>query len=143
MGNNPKLLSQIRLDNQCLNDDSFLYIACNGHSDQFVRLFHTKALVNITVKAKDEAFVAIIENGHSPEMIYLLLNEGFVNATLSVNDGLNPRSTALHWACSNGYSDIVMLLLKYDNVDVCSKDHYDNEPIHYAAEFGRTESYFL
>jgi hypothetical protein len=62
IGNNPKLLSKMRLNNQCLDDDSFLYIAVNGHSAEFLRLFHTKAIAKISVKAKDEAFVEIINN---------------------------------------------------------------------------------
>jgi hypothetical protein len=51
IGNNHELLSQIRLDNLYLDDDSFIYIAVNGHSAEFLRLFHTKAIEKISVKA--------------------------------------------------------------------------------------------
>jgi hypothetical protein len=80
-------------------------------------------------------------------MICELLNDGIVNATLSVifEDEEYQyevcESTALHWACMNGYLDVVQLLLKYDNVDVCCRDNHCNESIHYAAEFGHNESY--
>jgi hypothetical protein len=173
IGNHPKLPSQIRLDNQCLNDDSFLYIAVNGHSGEFLRLFHTKAIDKISVKAKEKAFVAIIYNDGSQEMICELLTDGFVDATLPVTyqyytsrckgtalhelltdgfvDATLPvtyqyytsrcKGTALHWACMNGYFDLVLLLLTYFNVEVCSKDTKCKEPIHYAAQYGHTESY--
>jgi ankyrin repeat protein len=144
MGNNPKLLYQIRLDNQCLNDDSFLYIACNGHSSEFIRLFQRKVCMNISTVAKDQAFVSIIENGLSPEMICELLKDDFVNAAVSVlyeDDGNEYKATALHWSCMFGYPDVVKLLLKYDNVDVCFKDINHDAPIHYAAQFGHAESY--
>jgi ankyrin repeat protein len=160
IGNDPELLSQallsqIRLDNQCLDDDSFLYMAINGHSAEFIRLFQTNACVNISTKAKDEAFIEIIENFNSKDMICELLRDGLVNATLSVtlavpfsviaedeeDEELHNRGTALHWACINGYVDVVQLLLKYDNVDVSSKDNHDNAPIHYAADVGHTESF--
>jgi ankyrin repeat protein len=137
---NPKLLSQIRLDNQCLNDASFLFIAAHDHSGEFIRLFQRKACMNISTIAKDQAFVGIIDNGHSPKMICELLKDGFVNATLSVYCKPN-QTTALHWACMNFYMDAALLLLNYDNVDVCSNDNFGNEPIHYAAELGHTESY--
>jgi hypothetical protein len=143
IGNHPKLPSQIRLDNQCLDDDSFLYIAFNGHSGEFLRLFHTKAIVKISVKAKEKAFVGIIQNGHSQEMICRLLTDGFVDATLPVDYEFYAShcvGTALHWACINGYLDAVLLLLKYDKVDVCFQDDNGNEPIHYAADLGHTES---
>jgi hypothetical protein len=141
IGNNHELLSQIRLDNQCLDDDSFLYIAFNGHSGEFLRLYHTKAIVKISVKAKEEAFVGIINNFGSQEMICELLTDGFVDATLTVTYEWRSKGTALHWAVMNGYLDAVMLLLKYDKVDVCFQDNNGNEPIHFAAQNGHTESY--
>jgi hypothetical protein len=145
IGNHPKLPSQIRLDNQCLDDDSFLYIAFNGHSGEFLRLYHTKAIDKISVKAKEKAFVAIINNNGLPEMICKLLMDGFVDATLSVTfldqENQDVEGTALHWACIYDYLDFVQLLLKYDNVDVCSTDSDVVEPIHHAALNGHTESY--
>jgi hypothetical protein len=156
IGNNPNLLSQIRLNNQCLDDDSFVFIAVNGHYREFHRLIQTNKWVKISSKAKDEAFVEIIqnsnftdvlniyENDHSQEMICELLNDGFVDATLSV---ILPfvdedfETTALHWACVKGYIDVFQVLLKYVNVDVSSRDDLEYEPIHYAAQYGHTESY--
>jgi ankyrin repeat protein len=71
-------------------------------------------------------------------MIYELLRDGFVNASVDLN-----KSTSLHWACEGGYLDIVLLLLNYENVDVCAKDNLDSEPIFYAAQNGHTESYSI
>jgi hypothetical protein len=138
IGRHPKLPSQIRLNNHCLDDDSFLYIAVNGHSGEFLRLFHTKAIDKISVKAKQKAFVGILQKGHSQEMICGLLTDGFVDGRLRVE---YHKLTALHWACIHGYIDVVLLLLNYDNVDLCSKDRRGNEPIHYAAQYGHMESY--
>jgi hypothetical protein len=143
--NDPELLSQIRLDNQCLDDDSFIYIAVNGHSYEFIRLFHTTAIVKISPKAKNDAFAAIIKNRNSHEMIFDLLKDGFINAKISFDFKYRGESkyqaTVLHWACLYDYMDVVLLLLKYDNVDFCSKDHCGDEPIHHAAELGHTQSH--
>jgi ankyrin repeat protein len=72
--------------------------------------------------------------------------DGSVYATLSVTfldqEDQDVEGTALHWACSNDYLDVVQLLLQYDNVDVCSTDIHAKEPIHYAARNGHTESYY-
>jgi ankyrin repeat protein len=78
-------------------------------------------------------------------MICELLKDGFVDAALPVTlfnvDEEYCEGTALHWACRNGYFDLVLLLLTYFNVDVCSEDTFGNEPIHDAAQNGHTESY--
>jgi ankyrin repeat protein len=73
-------------------------------------------------------------------MICELLTDGVIDATLPVIYEYR-EGTALHWACSNGYFDLVLLLLTYFKVDVCSKDTNGNEPIYYAAQNGHTESY--
>jgi hypothetical protein len=136
--------TRIRLDSKSINEDEFMFIAVKGHSDEFVRLFRTKAMVKISTEAKDKAFVEVIKNGHSKEMICELLKDCVVNATISFEFKYHIesqyRSTALQWACLYDYIDVVLLLLKYDNVDISAKDGCSNQPIHYAAALGHTES---
>jgi hypothetical protein len=100
---------------------------------------HTTACFKISAKAKEKAFVEIIENGRPQEMIYELLTGGFVDATLPVTMFSDVaieyyKSTAFHWACMNGYLDIVMILLKYDNVDIRSRERFVSEPKHFDYE---------
>jgi hypothetical protein len=136
---------RIKLDSQSFNNDSFIYIALEGHVKEFVRLLRTPASKRISVYAKEFAFIVIIEMGHPHEMIIELLKEGSVNASIPVSfdipHSLNhiEEGTALHWACAYGFLEIVQLLLKDKKVDVCAKDLCDIQPVHLAADLNQFE----
>jgi hypothetical protein len=136
---------RIRLDSQSLNNDSFIYIALEGHVNEFIRLLKTPAIKRISRYAKDFAFIVIIELGHDHEMIKELLKEGSVNTSIPVSFDVPSQinhieeGTALHWACANGFIEIVQLLLDDKNVDVCAKDLCDIQPVHLAADLNRFE----
>jgi hypothetical protein len=133
--------TRIRLDSQSFDDESFVYIAANGHSGEFIRLLQTKECANIiSPKAKNEALSIIINKGYPKEMVCELLKNGCVDASQTISD---ITGTLLHWACRQGYIEIVVILLKYPKVDPCAKTFGDRQPIHYAASLGHTNSKIL
>jgi ankyrin repeat protein len=144
--NHTQLLKRIRLHKNSLHDDSFVYIALNGHYQQFIRFFTIKSLRNISVIAKNAAFAGILKNGHRQEMICELLKDACVNISLILtfkhiaSGYIRERGTILHWACMHGHIEVVSLLLKYDNVDFHVKLN-GYEPIHFAVIFGHIQSY--
>jgi hypothetical protein len=60
---------RISLYNQSINDESFIFLAVNGHSAEFLRLLKTNACDKISVKAKQLAFTDILEYDFPQDMI--------------------------------------------------------------------------
>jgi hypothetical protein len=138
---------RIRLDTHSLDDESFVYIAVKGHSNEFIRLLQSNANDNISAKAKNNSLTEIIKNGHPPEMVCELLKDDCVNASMHVSfiyrelkESKYNGGTVLHWACIYGYADVALQLLKNPKVDVCAKAIDECHPIHHAASIGHTDS---
>jgi hypothetical protein len=105
---------RISLNNKRINDESFIFIAVNGHSHEFIRLFHTKALNEISINAKQFAFIALLRQHLFPqEMICELLKNGCVDPTVINNIGNN----CLHISAREGYDKVVKLLLDDPRMD--------------------------
>jgi hypothetical protein len=69
---------RIRLAREDLNDKSFLFIASQGHVQEFKHILTTRSSRAhlITPQAKETAFKEIVNLDHPPEMILALLKDG-------------------------------------------------------------------
>jgi hypothetical protein len=75
-GRKLRVTTRIRINSQSVNDESFTYIAVNGHSEEFVRLFKTNAFAQISLETKEFAQSEVIRNRFPQEMIFELLKDG-------------------------------------------------------------------
>jgi hypothetical protein len=77
-GRKLRVSAMIRIDSQSISDESFTYIAANGHSEEFVRLFKTNAFAQISLETKELALSVIIRKYFPQEMIFELLKDGLL-----------------------------------------------------------------
>jgi hypothetical protein len=127
--------TRIRIDIQSITDESFIYIAVNGHSDEFVRLFKSNACDRISLETKEFALSEIIRKGFPQEMIFELLKDGCVDPMVmrSYNRGYG---NCFHLSAMYGYDCIVKLLLEDGRIDPSVVDNDGDNCLHFSAMNG-------
>jgi hypothetical protein len=113
-----------------INDESFTYIAVNGHSEEFVRLFKTNAFAQISLETKEFVLTEVITNYFPQEMIFELLKDGCVDPMASYNGGFG---NCLHLSALNGYEGIVMILLEDNRIDPSVVNNNGSNCLHLSA----------
>jgi ankyrin repeat protein len=141
--------SRIRLDIHQACDETFIFLATNGHAEEFVRILNLKSS-KISTQAKQTALSVIVELDHSPEMVEALVKDNSVDLNEHVyfvleRDGLNRASISghanvLHWASLHGYLELMYLILQKELVDIRVKDQDGQNILHYAARGGQLET---
>jgi hypothetical protein len=127
--------TRIRIDSQSITDELFIYIAVNGHSDEFVRLFKRNACDRISLESKEFALSEIIRQEFPQEMIFELLKDGCVDPMVmrSYSGGYGNCLQVSAW---NGHNSIVKLLLDDCRIDPSAVDNNGYNCLHLSAKNG-------
>ena len=101
----------MKLNLDDLDNDLFIYLAEEGHSPQFRRIFTSPRHSNsISNKAKSLAYMKIINHEHDPQMVIAILSDGKVDPNVVVANSPY-QLTSLMWAERNGHVELIKYLL--------------------------------
>jgi hypothetical protein len=128
---------KISLQSEHLNDDSFCYLAKNGHKFESVRILESRHAENIPFESKKTAYLILARYSSPPEMVVCLLRDGHVS---DCKVEWCESWIGLHAACANnGTLRDVETILTMHHLDVSKRTITLRLPQHYAAIRGRTD----
>jgi hypothetical protein len=132
---------RVKLNLNHIDDESLLFLVRNNHSHEFCRVISSTKSKNISKKVKKNAYCLIIRNGYNPTMIIALLNDGVIHPNMLIpNTCLNTFDICLFWAGSNGYLDLLSLLLNDERTDIYYEDPQGWSIIHYVCHNNQIEA---
>jgi Ankyrin repeats (3 copies) len=127
-----------------INDESFLYLATNGHADETARILTSHKQHLISMPLRESAYFIAVEHGFTNTIIALL--DSHVSPALEIPfETIFPiKAKILQWACYHGQHRLLVYLIERGHSRELTR-RYDElcqwNCLHFAAAGGEVQTF--
>jgi ankyrin repeat protein len=127
---------RMKLELNHLDDESFMFLAKNNHSNEFCRVLESHRANQVSDGAKIRAYEFIINAELCPNMLQALLNDKSIDPNHVVENCFGNGTVAILWAGLKGYHHLLIFLLSDKRTDIFYQDSQGWNVAHWVCSRG-------